>query len=477
MYQLFFRCYRKDMEMTKTEYYKALTAHDRRFDGLFFTCVKTTGIYCRPVCPTHPPRLENCSFVSTAAEAEKHGYRPCLRCRPELAPAVRESVGSPARQLGKHIEDTLLMDETLGKMAQIYGVSERHLRRTFLDTYGVEPKQFLTTRRLLFAKQLLQDTEMSVADVAYSAGFNSPGRLTVNMRTAYGFTPERFRKDRVSGKKVEYITLRADYRPPFDWATMLTILTGRATPLEWIEQGTYNRLVDGFVVTVSNASAKNRLHIRLPIELSRQSHTILQKVRNLFDLDANPLTIQDTLSEDSFMEGLLKKYPGVRVPGTWDNFELLVRVIIGQRISVVAATTLMRRLVDRIGITPDVIASSSPATIAAIGLPMKRAEAIVAIATLVQSGRLNLAERDPVRFYDQLVTVPGIGPWTAEYMLMRALHWPDAFPVGDLGVQKAMKIDGQKQTEKQLIARAAQWRPWRSYATMLLWQSIANQGG
>ena len=463
--------------MTKQEYYKALTAHDRRFDGLFFTCVSTTRIYCRPVCPTHPPYLENCSFVSTAAEAEKQGYRPCLRCRPELAPAAREIIDSPAHRLAKHIEETLLIDETLGEVAKSYGVSERHLRRLFVDTYGVDPQQFLTTRRLLFAKQLLQDTNLPVADVAYSAGFNTPGRLTVNMREAYGFTPGRFRKGKAFRKGVDYVTLRADYRPPFDWTALISVLEGRATPFEWIENGTYNRTVDGFTVSVLHVPGKNRLEIRLPIELSRQSHTILRKVRSLFDLDANPLIIQDALSEDPFMERLLEKYPGIRVPGAWDNFELLVRVIIGQRISVVAATTLMGRLVERIGIAPEVIARSSPVMIAAIGLPLKRAESIVTIATLAHSGQLNLAERDPVRFYEQLVAVPGIGPWTAEYMLMRALHWPDAFPVGDLGVQKAMMSSGLKQSEKQLTTRAAQWRPWRSYATMLLWKSIANQGG
>lgn len=463
--------------MTKEEYYRALAARDSRFDGLFFTCVKTTRIYCRPVCPTHPPRIENCSFVPTAAEAEKVGYRPCLRCRPELAPDSRDDRSSLAHQLGRHIEETLLIDETLGEVITKYDVSERHMRRLFIEAYGVDPKQYVTTRRLLFAKQLLQDTSLSVTDVAYSAGFNTADRLTIQMREAYGFTPERFRKEKIRGRQREHIILRADYRPPFDWDGLLLILQGRATPLEWVERGTYNRHVDSSTITVIQNAAKNRLEIKLPIELSRQAHAVLRKVRHVFDLDANPLAIEEALSVDPFMRQLVERYPGTRVPGAWDGFELLVRVIIGQRISVAAATTIMSRLVDRVGIAPEAIAAVSPATVAAVGLPLKRAEAIVQVASMVADGTLDITEKNPELFYDQLVSLPGIGPWTAEYMMMRALHWPDIFLVGDLGVQKAMSQGGNRLPTKQLITQAAVWRPWRSYATMLLWKSIANQGG
>lgn len=467
------------MESSQEDYYKALIAHDRRFDGLFFVCVKTTKIYCRPICPTHPPKAENCSFVSTTAEAEKLGYRPCLRCRPELAPAVHIADDSPAHQLRKHIDETLLIDETLGQVVKMYSLSERQLRRLFVETYGVDPKQYLTTRRLLFAKQLLQDTALPIADVAYSAGFNTPNRLTVNMRQAYGFTPTRLRTEKTvfTHKRSGHITLRVDYRPPFDWSTLLTTLQGRATPAEWVADDTYNRLVDGLPVTVANYPAQNRLSIRLPVELSRQSHTIIHAVRNLFDLDANPLVIAEALAGDPFMAQLVHAYPGLRVPGTWAGFELLLRVIIGQQISVAGATTLMRRLADRVGMTPQAIANSTPATIAAIGLPVKRATTIWEVGQRAVAGKLDMAERQPTLFYDQLVAVPGIGPWTAEYLRMRVLHWPDAFPVGDLGVQKAMRGSGPKQSQKQLLEQAAQWRPWRSYATMLLWKSIANKGG
>lgn len=460
------------MQLASEECYKALASRDRRFDGVFFTCVKSTGIYCRPICPTHPPKLKNCDFVETAAQAERDGYRPCLRCRPELAPTNREADDSPEHRLCKQIEETLLIEETLGEVAAQYGVSERHLRRLFITTYGVEPKQYLTTRRLLFAKQLLQDTHLPIIDVAYSSGFNTPGRLTINMKEAYGFTPQQFRKEADSIAQSSHLTLKADYRPPFDWDTLLGIIQGRATPQEGVDGGSYHRQVNGETVTVTNVPEKNRLHIQLPITLSRQSHAIINRVRQLFDLDANPLVIQEALSQDTFLAGLIKKYPGLRAPGCWDEFELLVRVIIGQQISVAGATTIMRRLCESIGMTAADIAASSPASIVALGIPLKRATTIWEATRRVQCGDIQLQERDPQRFYNQLVAIPGIGPWTAEYLCLRVLHWPDAFPAGDFGVQKAL---GSK-SEKELCQRSQAWRPWRSYATMLLWKSIAKGG-
>ncbi|RYG63085.1 helix-turn-helix domain-containing protein, partial [bacterium] len=373
----------------------------------------------------------------------------------------------PARQLAQHIDETLLIDETLGQVTQGYSLSERHLRRLFVAAYGVEPKQYLTTRRLLFAKQLLQDTTIPITDVAFSAGFNTPGRLTINMRQAYGFTPERFRQEGAPTKTTGSVTLRADYRPPFDFETLLGILQARATPFERVEGGTYYRRVGGFEIGVSNLPEKNRLSIRIPVELSRQSHAIVRRVRALFDLDANPLVIQEALGADPLLAALIAKHPGQRVPGCWDRFELLLRVVIGQHISVAGATTLMRRLVEQIGGTPAAIAASSPEVIAALGLTTKRADTIWNLARLVEAGELNLDERNPQVFYEQFVAIPGIGPWTAEFLRMRVLRWPDAFPAGDLGLQKAMGL-----TEKKLGERANAWKPWRSYAAMWLWRSL-----
>jgi AraC family transcriptional regulator, regulatory protein of adaptative response / DNA-3-methyladenine glycosylase II len=272
------------------------------------------------------------------------------------------------------------------------------------------------------------------------------------------------------------ITLDANYHPPFNWSALLQFLHSRSTPKEWVTENAYHRLINGHEIIVTNVPVKNCLRIQIPSLLSHQANTVLWKTRTLFDLDADPHIIEAQLSRDRFLHQLIVRHPGLRVPGCWDIFELLLRVIIGQQTSVGVATTTMRRLVNHIGVTPESLVSSSPDAIAVIGLPMKRATTIFRLAYMVRSGVLDLDERDPEVFYQQLVTISGIGPWTAEYMRMRALHCPDAFPAGDLGLQKAVK-PGQRQTERQLITRASEWQPWRRYAAMLLWKSLENQGG
>lgn len=466
-----------EMELTEDNCYRALLAHDRRFDGVFFTCVKTTGIYCRPVCTAVVPRRESCMFVATAALAERQGFRPCLRCRPEYAPLIHSSVDSPPKALAAYIDETLLLDETLADVMKRYVVGERQLRRLFIQAYGIEPKRYVTSRRLLFAKQLLQDTIMPITDIAYAVGFSSRGRLTINMQEIYGFTPERLRKGSANVKSKKSVTLRADYRTPFNWTELLAFLQGRATPLEWVtENAVYHRVVEGYEITVENIADKAYLHVHIPVELSLKAHMIMTKVRRLFDLDANPEVIASDLAEDALLSPLVTAYPGLRVPGCWDNFEMLLRVIVGQQVSVAGATTIMRRLVDRIGITPEAIAASSPDEIAAVGMPGRRALTIWTVADLIISGAINLEERNASLFYEQLVSVAGIGPWTAEYLRMRILHWPDAFPSGDLGLQKAVER-GRRVTERELLRRSEVWRPWRSYATVLLWKSLENKGG
>ncbi|MGA9152661.1 MAG: AlkA N-terminal domain-containing protein [Candidatus Nitrosopolaris sp.] len=298
----------------------------------------------------------------------------------------------------------------------------------------------------------------------------------MNVRRANGFTCKRRRIGLPVPHLSKPITLHTNYHPPFNWSALLQFLHSRATPQEWVTKNAYHRLISGHDIIVSNVPVKNCLSIEIPPGLSYQANTILCKTRTLFDLDANPYIIEAVLSRDFFLHQLIVRHPGLRVPGCWDNFELLLRVIIGQQISVAGATTTMRRLVNRIGVTPVNIAASSAEAIAAIGMALKRATTILRLAYMVRSGVLDLDERDLELFYQQLVTIPGIGPWTAEYMCMRALHWHDAFPAGDLGLQKAV-MPGQRQTERQLIACASEWQPWRGYATMLLWKSLENQGG
>ncbi|HJP81488.1 MAG TPA: Ada metal-binding domain-containing protein [Candidatus Saccharimonadales bacterium] len=464
------------MQFTPAACYNAVLAHDRRFDGVFFTCVISTGIYCRPICTAVTPRLQHCTFVATAADAERQGFRPCLRCRPERAPGVTRTQFTPAQGLAAYIDKTLLSDVTLSQVAENFRVSDRHLRRTFKTEFGVEPREYLVTRRLLFAKQLLQDSSLPIAQVAYAAGFGSPGRLTIQMQRHYNLTPRDLRRTRPASVKTDII-LRTDYRPPLDWESTLQFLAGRATPNERVADGVYTRVIDSeYEVSVRNDAIKMQLVITIPVALFARSYWILQRVRRLFDLDANPTAIADVLHTHPKIGLLIKKYPGIRVPGCWEPFEMLLRVIIGQQVSVAGATTIMKRLIERIGITPDEVASHSPETIAAIGMPKKRGETIWRIAILVRDKKLNLDEMDPQIFHDTLTAQPGIGPWTAEYLKMRVLRWPDAFPSGDLGLQKAIDPPNRV-TERTLIGELESVRPWRSYATMLLWRSLENKGG
>lgn len=456
------------MNLDQKACYEAIKAHDRRFDGLFFTCVSSTGIYCRPVCRALLPKEAHCTFVETAAEAEKAGFRPCLRCRPERAPGTYVE-DSTIHGIAAHIDTTLLADESLADVATRYGVSDRHMRRLFMETFGVEPLQYVTTRRLLFAKQLLQDTSLPVVQVAYASGFGSEARLLAQMKRMYGLAPSQLRTRKAARSAV--IVLRTDYRPPLDWQALLTFLRRRSTPHEWVNGDTYCRCVDGREVIVRNVPMRNQLEVYIPTELARQSHSILQKVRALFDLDASPDTIANTLRQDVLLRPSVERFPGMRVPGCWDTFETIVRTVVGQQVSVAGAATIMRRLVESIGATPDAVAASSPEAIAQLGMPLRRAKTIWQLGVMVRSGELDLRERSPVRFYGALVAIPGIGPWTAEYLKMRILHYPDAFPAGDLGLQKAL-IPGQRLTERQLKAEAERWRPWRSYATILLWRSL-----
>jgi AraC family transcriptional regulator of adaptative response / DNA-3-methyladenine glycosylase II len=464
------------MELQPAICYQAVRSHDSRFDGLFFTCVLSTGIYCRPVCPAQVPKFEHCRFVSSIIEAEKAGFRPCLRCQPERAPStcLESHNDSPAQALADYIDETLLMDEILAEVTKRYGVTERHMRRLFVATFGVEPKMYVTTRRLLFAKQLLQDTTMPILQVAYASGFGSLSRRTAQMQRHYHLTPLRLRKQKSDARKNDTtIVLRADYRPPFHWQEVIAFIAGRATPFEYVEDATYHRIVNGYEVLIHNNAEKSYLEISIPLELSKQTHDIMRRTRALFDLDANPTIIEEILCTDPVLKPLTKRFSGLRVPGCWDAFEMLVRVVVGQQVSVAGATTVMWRIIERIGITPEKIAASSPEEIASAGMPLRRAETIWTLGRQVASRELQLNERDPQLFSQHLRAIPGIGPWTTEYACMRILHWPNAFPAGDLGLQKA-HTPGIHLAEKQLIEHAKKWQPWRSYGAMLLWVSLQS---
>jgi AraC family transcriptional regulator of adaptative response / DNA-3-methyladenine glycosylase II len=468
--------------------YRALAAKDTRFDGVFFTGVKTTGIYCRPVCTVKTPRATSCTFFTTAAAAEAAGFRPCLRCRPELAPyALQQNL---AHAVWQRIAAGALNDGDVEGLADEVGLSSRQLRRVLLQHFGVTPVELAQTQRLLFAKKLLQETQMLMADIAYAAGFGSVRRFNALFTERYGIAPGAIRRaaTKTDTGARDALTLRLAYRPPFHWQRILGYLSGRAIPgVEAAQSDAYLRSVRigdaaGWI-RVTQLAAKHQLELEVAPALATVLMPLLARVRAQFDLDANPAVIEAHLRQDTLLAARIEAMPGLRVPGAFDAFELAVRAVLGQQISVAGATTLSGRLVARFGAPVDtpfpvitdhfphaeIMAALDAAQIAQIGIPATRAQTIKGLAQFAADGGLRM--RPGMKLEEaisQLKTVRGIGDWTAQYIALRALRFPDAFPAGDLGLQKAVSESGRV-SEKQLTERAACWSPWRGYAALLLW--------
>lgn len=471
--------------------YRALAARDARFDGVFFTGVKTTGIYCRPVCTVKTPRESSCLFFGTAAAAEAAGFRPCLRCRPELAPyALQENL---AHAVWQRIAAGALNDGDVERLAGEVGLSSRQLRRVLLQHFGVTPVELAQTQRLLFAKKLLQETHMPMTDIAYSAGFGSVRRFNALFAQRYGIAPSDIRRAQAKEENMERdaLVLRLAYRPPYQWEHLMRYLTGRAIAgVESVQEGAYARSVRvGDAVgwlRVTHVPARQQLELEVSASLSAHLMPLIARIRNQFDLDANPAVIEAHLMHDTILGPRIAAMPGLRVPGAFDAFELAVRAVLGQQVSVAGATTLSGRLVQRFGTASETpfanvthhfpaaesLAATEAREIATIGLPTTRAETIRNLARFAAEGgmqvRPGLALADVV---ERLKSVRGIGDWTAHYIALRALRYPDAFPAGDLGLQKAAGTEGVRLTEKQLAARAGAWSPWRGYAALALWMA------
>lgn len=476
--------------------YRALAAKDARFDGVFFTGVKTTGIYCRPVCGVKTPRESSCTFFTTAAAAEAAGFRPCLRCRPELAPyALQQNL---AHAVWQRIAAGAMNDGDVERLAEEVGLSSRQLRRVLLQHFGVTPIELAQTQRLLFAKKLLQETRLPMADIAYAAGFGSVRRFNALFAERYGIAPTAIRRAAMQpdAGTPDALTLRLAYRPPFNWARILGYLAGRA--ISGVEAVQTQSGLQSYMRSVRIADATGWLRVthlpercQLKLEVAPSLTTVLMpllaRVRGQFDLDANPSVIEAHLTQDALLDAHIRSMPGLRVPGAFDAFELAVRAVLGQQISVAGATTLSGRLVARFGESAespfafvthhfpraDVIAGADVAAIAQIGMPATRAQTIRELARFAAQGGLQMR---PGTALDEAVarlkTVRGIGEWTAQYIALRALRFPDAFPAGDLGLQKAAAEErgaSGRLTEKQLAMRAAAWAPWRGYAALLLW--------
>ena len=476
------------MLLDSDQCYRALRSHDSRFDGRFFVGVSTTRIYCRPVCTARTPNRVNCSFFPSAAAAETKGFRPCLRCRPELAPgyAVVDANRRLAQAAAGMIEDGRLADARLPQLAEALGVTDRHLRRVFQEEFGVSPVEYAQTQRLLLAKRLLTDSALPVIDVAMASGFASLRRFNDLFRTRYRMTPGELRRKTPGRDPADRLTFELAYRPPYAWEAMLAFLERRAIPgVERVNAKCYSRTLrieraGGEIVgvlAVTQSPRRSALRVTVDASLAAALPSVLARVKHLFDLASHPDEVASALGE------LAAANPGLRLPGAADGFEVALRAILGQQVTVKGAATLAARLVTefgdptetgREGLTaifpsPARLASADPAAISRLGIIASRARAIVALAREVDGGRLSLDPTAPVEAtLTSLQAIPGIGHWTAQYIAMRALGWPDAFPHPDVAILKAM---GERSNAKALACAQA-WRPWRSYAVLHLWKSL-----
>jgi AraC family transcriptional regulator of adaptative response / DNA-3-methyladenine glycosylase II len=469
------------MVLDHTACHAAVRARDPRFDGMFYTAVKTTGIYCRPVCPAKTPNRSNCAFFETAAAAEAAGYRPCLRCRPELSPGSHAPNGNAdlAQQFMQQVQVDGLFGESIESAAQRLGVSSRHLRRVVEEQCGVSPIELVRTTRLLFARRLLSTTDLAISSIAFGSGFGSLARFNHAFRSQYALTPTEFRgrtsRLRSRGSAVG-LTLAC--REPFAWETMLEYLRKRAVPgVESVEDGRYWRTmrVGGQTGWLSVGRANGGIDVGVSDELATQLLAVAGRVRRMFDLDTSPESIGNVLRADRRLRPYVERNPGLRVPGSCDGFELTVRAILGQQVTVAAASTLSGRLVLRFaepapgapaGLThwpvqPAALAGAAVEDIAAAGIPFARAATIREFARCVVSGEIDLQGPRSIKRFGE---IRGIGEWTQQYVGMRVFRWPDSFPAGDLGLRRALGLE-----KKQLERIAENWRPWRAYAAMYLW--------
>jgi len=471
--------------------YQAVLTRDARFDGRFFVSVSTTGIYCRPVCPVKKPKLRNCSFFSSAAAAESAGFRPCLRCRPELAPgnSSLEANARLAHRAASLIEEGIPDGLRLSELADRLGVTDRHLRRVFRAEFGTSPVQFAQTCRLLLAKRLLTDTRLSIIDVAMASGFASLGRFNALMKERYRMSPTILRRKAGSGQGSGTITLQLGYRPPLAWNEMIAFLGERAIEgVESVYEGSYRRSIglkagDRFQsgwIEVSPVRGRPTLEVRLDDALVKVIPQIVGGVKRLFDLSSHPMEIASVLGPLALMR------PGLRVPGAVDGFEMAVRAILGQQITVKAARAITKRFaavfggpvqtpfqeIHRLFPQAERIAKCRASDIAEAGIVSQRAESIAALARAVVDGTLHLEPGvDVDETVKALMNLRGVGTWTAQYVAMRALAWPDAFPYTDYGVMKAMN----EKNSVRILAAAKKWRPWRAYAVMHLWASLKGE--
>ncbi len=469
---------------------RARLSRDARFDGKFFIAVLTSGVYCRSICPARTAQERNVRYYPTAAAAAEAGYRPCLRCRPECSPGTPAWLGTPStvtRAL-RLIDESGLEDGGVESLAERLGVGARHLRRLFLRHLGATPSAVAQTRRMNFAKKLIDETTLPMNQIALASGFGCVRRFNAGVRKVYRRTPTQIRKlSRHAPAEIEdQYSFRLRFRPPFSWKGMLAFLAPRATPgVEEVDGEVYRRTIrlkrDSGFFEVSLDEGKLALLLKVKLGNPQSLFFVVEQVRSMFDLNADWSDIVRCLQGDPVLARRMRQEPGLRVPGCWDGFELTVRAILGQQVTVRGATTLAGRLaaafgrpcaaaggLSRLFPTPQTLAV---ADLAGIGLTVKRARTITELARAVCDGRVRFdGITDTEAFLASLREIPGIGEWTAQYVAMRALREPDAFPCSDLGLLRALNLTNPVELEH----RAAAWRPWRAYAAMYLWSAHAG---
>jgi len=469
---------------------RARLSRDARFDGKFYIGVLGSRVYCRPICPAPTAKEKNCRYFPTAAAAAEAGFRPCLRCRPEGCPGTPAWMGTSntvARAL-RLIGESGLEDGGVEWLAERLGVGSRHLRRLFIRHLGATPIAVAHTRRMHFAKKLIDETDLPMNQVAIAAGFGSVRRFNAGIQKMYHRTPShiRYLARRTGIRTGDHYCFRLSFRPPYHWQAMLDFLAPRATPgVELVHNSVYSRTVSVsgfngyFEVSLDEHDA---LLVRIDFPDPRSLFGIVERIRAMFDVNADWSSITNTLRSDRMLAAIVNAQPGVRVPGCWNGFELAVRAILGQQVTVRGATSLAGRLTSEFGTkfhgpnglthlfpAPDAL---SRAKLTSVGLTSTRAETIRALARSVSTGRIKFeGVVNSEEFLRRLCEVPGIGAWTAQYIAMRALGEPDAFPSSDLGLLRASGVTSPRELE----SRAEPWRPWRAYAAMYLWRMAAGE--
>jgi AraC family transcriptional regulator of adaptative response / DNA-3-methyladenine glycosylase II len=471
---------------------RARLSRDPRFDGKFYIGVRGSGVYCRPTCPAPTAKEKNVRYFPTAAAAAEAGYRPCLRCRPECSPGTPVWLGTSntvSRALYL-IAESGLEDGGVEALAERLGVGARHLRRLFLRHVGATPLAVAHTRRLHFAKKLIDETSLPMHEIAMASGFGCVRRFNADIRKVYHRTPTQIRRlvRRMEQQPGNQYLLRLQFRPPYHWQGMLDFLSVRATPgVEVVDNATYRRSIsvngyDGYF-EVSIDPDHDALRVRIEFGDPGKLFFIIERIRAMFDVNADWAAIVRSLRIDPALAKGMETYPGLRVPGCWNGFELAVRAILGQQVTVKGATSLAGRIASRFGkpfAGPKGLSYVFPAAetlanakLTSVGLTGARAETIQALACAVASGKIDfVGVVDSESFLNRLCEIPGIGKWTAQYVAMRALGEPDAFPSSDLGLLRAMGMTNPRELEQ----RAEAWRPWRAYAAMYLWRMGSQPG-